>query len=135
MLQDLRFALRAWRRSPGFAAVVATVLALGIGANTAMFTLVNSLLFNPLPGRGAELIGIYSHDRTTPDSYRRFSYPNYVDLRDDGSVFDGLLAHTVTMVGIPSGETMRRAFADVVSSNFFAVAGVPLAAGRTFTAA
>ena len=135
MLQDLRFALRAWRRSPGFAAVVATVLALGIGANTAMFTLVNSLLFNPLPGRGAELIGIYSHDRTTPDSYRRFSYPNYVDLRDDGSVFDGLLAHTVTMVGIPSGETTRRAFADVVSSNFFAVAGVPLAAGRTFTAA
>jgi predicted permease len=133
LAQDVRYALRMWRRAPGFSAVVIAVLALGIGANTAMFTIVNALLFRPLSGRAAELLGVYSHERTKPDSYRGFSYPNYVDLRDRGDVFDGLMAHAFTLVGLPAGDTTRRAFVEVVSSNFFSTLGVSPAAGRTFT--
>jgi hypothetical protein len=75
--QDLAYALRTFTKAPGFSAVAILVLALAIGANTAIFTIVNELLFRPLSGRAGELVGLYSHDRTKPDSYRGFSYPNY----------------------------------------------------------
>ena len=132
--QDVRYALRMWRRAPGFNLVVILVLALGIGANSAMFTLVNALLFRPLPGHASELVGLYSHDPAKPDSYRAFSFPNYADVRDRADVFDGLLAHTFTLVGVKQGDVARRTFVEVVSSNFFSTIGVSLAAGRPFTA-
>jgi len=134
LAQDLRYALRMWGRAPAFSVVVMAVLALGIGANTAMFTLVDALLFRPLPGHTAALQGVYSRDRTRPDTYRGFSYPNYTDLRDRSDIFDGLIAHAAALVGMPAGDTIRRAFVELVSSNFFSTLGVPLAAGRTFTA-
>jgi predicted permease len=133
LAQDVRYALRTWRRAPGFAAVVVVVLALGIGVNSAMFTVVNALLFRPLPGRAAQLVGLYSHDPTQPNSYRTFSYPNYADIRDHNDVFDGLIAYTFAIAGRPAGDVMRRTFVEVVSANFFGTIGVRLAAGRTFT--
>ncbi|HZM71556.1 MAG TPA: ABC transporter permease, partial [Candidatus Cryosericum sp.] len=132
--RDLRFALRMMRRAPGFSAVVVAVLAIGIGANSAMFTLIDALLFRPLQGRADDLVGLYSHDRTRPDSYRAFSYQDFVDLRDRRDLFDGVMAHFPTVVGMPAGDVTRRAFVEVVSSNFFSTIGVPLAAGRTFSA-
>ena len=135
LLQDLRFGARTLRRTPGFTLVAVLVLALGIGANSAMFTLVNALLLRPLAGRTDEMVGLYSHDRTKPDSYRGFSYPNYVDIRDRNDVFDGLMAHTFAMVGLPEGDATRRAFVELISSNYFDTLGVPLSAGRSFTAA
>ena len=134
LLQDLRFGARTLRRAPGFTLVAVLVLALGIGANSAMFTLVNALLLRPLAGRTDEMVGLYSHDRTKPDSYRGFSYPNYVDIREPNDVFEGLMAHTFAMVGLPDGDTTRRAFVEVVSSNYFDTLGVPLAGGRAFSA-
>ena len=110
------------------------VLAIGIGANTAIFTVVNELLLRPLSGRASELVGVYCRDRVVPDSYRAFSYPNYVDVRDRGDVFDALMAHTFTMVGTPAGDGMKRTLASVVSSNYFDTLGVRLAAGRPFSA-
>jgi predicted permease len=107
---------------------------MGIGANSAMFTLVNTLLLRPLSGRVDEMVGLFSHDRTKPDSYRGFSYPNYVDVRDHNDVFDGLMAHTFAMVGLPAGDTTRRTFVEVVSSNYFDTLGAPLSAGRSFSA-
>jgi len=134
LLQDLRYALRMTRRAPGFSVVVILVLALGIGANSAMFTFVNALLFHPLPGRGGEVLGLYSHDPAQPNSYRRFSYPNFADIRDHNDVFDQVIAYTPTMIGRPAGDVMQRMFAEVVSANYFGAMHVPLAVGRAFTA-
>jgi len=134
LMQDVRYAIRVLRRAPGFTAIVVVVLALGIGANSAMFTLVNALLFRPLSGRAAELVGVYSHDPNEPNSFRIFSYPNYADVRDRSDVFESLIAYTFAMAGRPAGDVMRRTFVEVVSGNFFSAIGVTLAAGRTFTA-
>lgn len=134
-LSDLRFGFRVLRKTPGFSLVAVAVLALGIGANSAMFTIVDALLFRPLAGRADELVGLYSHDSTKPDSYRAFSYPTYVDVRDRSDVFESLMAHNFALAGIGSGDTMRQAFVDLVTSNYFQTLGVTLAEGRTFTTA
>jgi predicted permease len=134
LTQDVRYALRAYLKAPGFTAIAVLVLAIGIGANSAMFTIVNALLFKPLSGQAGELFGVFSRDRTRPDSYRAFSYPNYADIRENThDVFDGVTAHTFAMVGVSSGDTMRRSFVSVVSSNYFDTLDVRLAAGRTFS--
>jgi predicted permease len=135
LLQDLRFGLRTFVKAPGFTLVAIAVLALGIGANTAIFTIVNQLLFAPLSPSEREWVGVYSHDRTRPDTYRGFSYPNYVDIRDRSGVFERVMAHDLAMVGVPAGDTTRRTFVSLVSSNYFETLGVSLAAGRPFTAA
>ena len=134
LIQDLRFGLRMLGKAPGFTSVAVLVLALGIGANSAMFTLVDALLVRPLVGQAGELVGLYSHDRTKPDSYRDFSYPNFADIRTAADVFDGLMAHTFAMVGVQKGDTTRQSFAEVVSSNYFNTLGVSLVAGRPFSA-
>ena len=135
LLQDLRFGGRTLAKTPGFTVVAILVLALGIGANSAMFTLVNAMLLRPLAGKADQLVGLYSHDRTKPESsYRGFVYANYVDIRDGNDVFESLMAHTFAMVGVRNGDATRQSFVEVVSSNFFDALGVPLAAGRAFTA-
>jgi predicted permease len=135
LFQDVRHSLRFLAKSPGFTAVAVLVLALGIGANSAIFSLANTLLLKPqpqdrLPGT---LVGVFSQDRTRPDSYRAFSYPNYADIRDTNQVFSDLMAHSLSMVGITEGDTTRRTFASIVSSNYFRVMNGHLAAGRGFT--
>jgi predicted permease len=134
LVQDVRYAMRMWRRAPAFSGVVVAVLALGIGANSAMFTFVNALLFRSLSGRAAELVGLYSHDPTQSNSYRIFSYPNYADIRDRNDVFEQLIAYTFTLAGRPAGDVMQRTFVEVVSANFFSAIDVRLAAGRAFNA-
>ncbi|OLC47630.1 MAG: hypothetical protein AUH43_11260 [Acidobacteria bacterium 13_1_40CM_65_14] len=133
LLQDFRHSVRLLRRAPGFTAVAVFVLALGIGANTAIFSVVNALVFHPRPGRIDALVGVFSRDRVKVDDYRNVSYPAYVDLRGRRDVFDSLMAHTFAIVGIREGDTTRRSFASLVSSNYFETLGVPLAAGRPFT--
>ncbi len=130
--QDVRYALRTFGKAPAFTAIAVFVLAVGIGANTAMFSIVNELLLRPLSGRAGELVGLYSRDRTRPDSYRLFSYPNYAEIRDSG-LFEALLAQTFTRVGTQDAQGDRQLMAAVVSSNYFDALGVRLAAGRPFT--
>jgi predicted permease len=134
MLRDLRHSLRLLRRAPGFTTVAVFVLALGIGANTAVFSVVNALVLQPRPGRIDTLYGVFSRDRVKVDDFRDLSYPAYVDLRGRRDVFESLMAHTFTTVGIRDGDVTRRSFASLVSSNYFETLGVRLAAGRPFTA-
>ncbi len=136
ILRDIRYAARVLRNAPGFTAAAVLTLALGIGANTAIFGLVNALLLKPLNIQSPkEIVGCYSVDIHKPGVSRAFSYPNYADLREQNSVFSNLAAHNIAQVGLTEGETTRHVFADTVSSNYFATLGVPLFRGRTFTAA
>ena len=131
--QDLVYAFRTFGKVPGFTAIAVLVLACGIGANAAIFTVVNELLFRAKSGRAGELVAVHSHARSNADAYRGFSYPNYADVRDRSGVFEALTAHTFCMVGTPAGDETRRTFASVVAANYFDTLGVRLAAGRTFT--
>ena len=118
MLQDLVYALRQLRKSPGFTTVAIVVLALAIGGNTAIFTVVRELVFSPRPyADEAQVVQLYTQDRKNPNSFRTFSYPTYRDIREQNTVFSGVLAHNLTMVGVGEGEGSRRAFAAIVSSN------------------
>ena len=133
LLRDLRFGARMLHKNFGFTCAAVTVLALGIGANSAIFSLVNAFLLKPLVMQNAAaIVGCYSRDAHKPD-YRGFSYPDYADLREDGSVFSSLTAHNLAMVGLSAGDSTRRVFADIVSANYFATFGVPLSQGRAFT--
>ena len=134
LLRQIRHAIRLLRKNPGFTALAVLVLGLGIGANTAMFTLTNNFLFRPLAAANPEeLVGCFSKDTRNPNSYRTFSYPDYVDIRERNSAFTSLLAHNPALVGLTEGDSTRRAFADVVSSNYFSTLGVQLYRGRAFT--
>ncbi len=135
LLQDVRYSVRLLLKNPGFSLTAILVLALGIGANAAVFTLVNTLMFRPLTGseRPGEVVGIYSHDRTRPDSYRAFSYPSYADIRDRDRSFSEVMAFTLSFVGLGEGDATRRSFASTITRNYFATLGVDLMAGRTFT--
>ena len=134
LVSDLRYAIRTLARSPGFTAVAVLVLALGIGLNTAVFSLVNMVLLRPLPGdsQPGQVVGLFSFDRTKPGTYREFSYPNYVDIRDRNEVFSQTAAFTAALVGIGEGEMTRRVFAFLVTANCFSTFGVRPAVGRTF---
>jgi predicted permease len=134
MLHEFRFAFRQLFKAPAFTAAAVLVLALGIGANTAIFSLVNAMLFQaPHYAKPQEVVQLFSQDKTDPKKFRGFSYPTYLDIRDQNTVFSGLMAHNLAMVGLGEKGSTRRAFTDVVSSNFFSVMGVMPAQGRAFT--
>ena len=133
MIQDLKFAVRQLWKAPGFTIAAVIVLALGIGANTAVFSLVHTMFFAP-PGyaRPHEVVQVFSQDKKNPKTYRGFSYPTYRDIREQNSVFTEVMAYNLAMVGLGQKGDTRRAFAATVTANYFSVLGVPLAQGRAF---
>jgi predicted permease len=132
-VNDFRFALRQLRKSPGFTIAAAFVLAFGIGANTAIFSLLDTLLFQPATfPRPREIVQLFSQDKKEPTSFHSFSYPTYIDIRDRNTVFSGVMAHNLAMVGIGEEGNTRRAFADIVSATYFSVLGVKPLQGRGF---
>src|ERR1019366_1130856 len=133
MLSDFKFAFRTLAKTPGFTAAAVTVLALGIGANTAVFSLVTALLFAPPSySRPAEMVQVFSQDKKNPKSFRGFSYPTYRDIQEKNAVFTGTAAYNLAMVGLGEKDNTRRAFATLVSSNFMPVLGVAPVQGRGF---
>ena len=133
MIHDLRFAFRQLWKSPSFTIAAAAVLALGIGVNTAIFSLVNVMVFQPPAYKQpAEIVQLFSQDKKDPKNFRAFSYPTYRDIRDQNTVFSGLFAHDDTLVGLGEKGNIRRAKATIASSNYFSVLGVSPAMGRTF---
>ena len=108
-MNDLRFACRQLLKNPGFTAVAVLTLALGIGANTTIFTLINAFVLKPLGGREPErLVGVYSQDTTRSGEYRNFSYPNFTDLRAVKEVFEDIYAFSPSHVRVTEGDTTRK---------------------------
>ena len=135
MIQDLRFAFRQLYKAPGFTLAAMLVLTLGIGANTAVFSLIYTMLFAP-PGyaRPNELVQIFSQDTKNPRAFRAFSYPTLNDIREQNSVFSDVAGYNVTEVGMGEKKNTRRTFASIVTANYFKVLGVAPVLGRAFTA-
>ena len=133
MIQDLKFALRQLSKSPGYTIAAVVVLALGIGANTAIFSLVDTMLFQP-PGysKPSEIVQLFSQDKKNPKTFRGFSYPTFLNIREQKSVFADVMAYNLALVGLGKKGETRRAFAATVSSNYFLVLGVAPAEGRIF---
>jgi predicted permease len=133
--QDVRFAMRTLRRTPGFTLTAIVTLALGIGVNSGMFSLVNGLLLRPLYEQSDEVVSVYRRDTSAEGGSREISYPNYLDLRDGTTaVFADLAALSATFVGVDAGEGTRRSMAFAVTPEYLRLFGQPLALGRAFTA-
>ena len=139
--QDLRYALRQLAKSPGFAAVAIVTLALGIGANTAIFSLLDQALLRSLPVKEADRLVILQslgsfkgHTSSRTDENFSFSYPMYCNLRDHNSVFSGLIATTWAEVGVQWHNQPELVSAELVSGNYFDALGVKPALGRVLVA-
>ena len=137
ILQDLQYSLRTLRKSPVFLAVALLSLALGIGANTAIFTLINQLILQPLPVKHPEQLvmlagrGKHYGGNNGPD---RISYPMYREIRDKNQVFSGMFCTYPGTVSASFQGGNELIGADFVSGNFFPVLGIGAAVGRVFTA-
>jgi predicted permease len=141
LLHDIRYALRQLRKSPAFTLTVIVTLALGIGANAAVFTLFDQVLLRMLPvERPRELVrfewsGAFSGSMSSfgGDTTNYFSYPMYKDLRDQNQVFTGMLAADRTDVGVSWRNQAEDKGAEVVTGNYFQLLGLKPAVGRLFT--
>jgi len=140
LFQDFRFAFRMLAKSPGFTFVAVLTLALGIGANTAIFSLTDQILLRTLPiAHPEELVLLRSpgrgpgHVSTDGDEAASFSYPTYKDLREQSSAFSGLLARYAISLNVAGRGQSATAEGELVSGNYFQVLGVTPALGRIFS--
>ncbi len=132
MLQDLRYGFRTLVNSPAFTAVAALSLGLGIGANTAIFSLVNAALLKPLPVREPDrLAAVFLTDQRNPGNLP-LSDLNYQDLRDQNQVFTEMAAFTFAQLNYSTGSESEQIPAQVVSGNYFSLLGAEPALGRGF---
>ncbi|HUJ21651.1 MAG TPA: ABC transporter permease, partial [Bryobacteraceae bacterium] len=141
LLTDFRYALRNLRRSPAFTAVALASLALGIGANSAIFTLLDQALLRRLPVQHPEQLVLLKFNNVDRGSINNrddgglyFSYPMYRDLRDKNAVFSGMAATKPFEIAMSWRAASERATGELVSGNYFDVLGVRPAMGRLFTA-
>ncbi|MEO6871320.1 MAG: ABC transporter permease, partial [Chthoniobacterales bacterium] len=136
MLSDLRFALRQLRKSPGFTFVAILTLSLGIGANIAIFSVINAVLLRPLPYPDSERI-MTLHERDSKRNDFAISLPDYLDWKRDNTVFENLAlyrTYSLNLSGI-KGRPAEPISSALVTANFFKVAGLAPELGRTFTEA
>jgi predicted permease len=139
-LEDLRYSLRGLRKSPMFTIVALLSLALGIGANTAVFSLMDQALLRSLPVKHPEQLVLFSAPGprrgridTSYDDKLTFSYPMYRDFRDRNPVFSGVLARFPISFSMSWHDQTERIHGDLVSGNYFEVLGLNPAIGRTLT--
>ena len=141
LLRDLRYGVRVLAKQPGFTLVAVLALALGIGVNTAILSIVNGFVLRPLPVENPEeLVAPYWGRKTDAHVWGEFSYPNYLDLRDQNKSFSELCAWRETSAGISSGEgrdaddggRAEIVWGELVSGNYFDVMGVRPVLGRVF---
>src|ERR671910_878887 len=130
LLKDIRYALRWMARSPGFSAVAILSLGLGVGVNTAMFSLVDSLLFRPLPVSAPDrLVDVFTSGGDG-DEYATSSYQDYLDLKKQNTVFSDMIGYSPMMAPLSLGDRSRIALGQVVTSNHFSILGIQPLLGR-----
>ncbi|HJR61939.1 MAG TPA: ABC transporter permease, partial [Vicinamibacterales bacterium] len=134
MIKDLTYGLRMLVRSPAFTIVAALSLALGIGANTAIFSLVNAVLLRPIPvDEPTRLVSVFTTDQRNPGNLP-LSHLNYKDLRDQNQVFTEMAAFTFAQLNWTTGSESEQIPAQVVSGNYFSLLGAQPTIGRGFLA-
>jgi len=126
--QDLRYALRRLRKSPGFTAVAVLTLAVGICANAVVFSVLNDLVLRPLNVPGGKDV----YQVQWPEGFPSESYPDYLDLRDRNRSFDGLIAYEISTAGLDSDGRAAPVWIYTASGNYFDVLGVQPYLGRFF---
>jgi len=130
--QDLRYAFRALRKTPGFAVAAVLSLVLGIGVNTAIFSVINAALIRPLPyAEAGRLAAIYENRTTRGAAFGAFANANFVDLRANAPSFEDIAAHTSTGLSLTGAGKAEQLLGRLVTGNMFAVLGVPAHLGRT----
>jgi len=133
--QDIRYGFRLLRKNPGFSAVVILALALGLGANTALFSLFNTVLLGALPVQHPEQLVVLSTVNENSDSITSFSYPMYRELRDKNAVFSGMIAQAGVEMNASYAGQSEKARGEVVTGNYFETLGVRPWRGRLFSQA
>ena len=137
--QDLAYALRSLRKQPGFAAMAVLMLAVGIGANVAIFALVNAVLLKPMPFPDPTrlmIVHMLAPDRQTPgvSSQVVWSYPKYRAFRENQKVFESTALFSSWSWNLTGSESPERVVGELIESSYFQVLGVEAQAGRTFSA-
>jgi putative ABC transport system permease protein len=130
-IQDLRYAIRTMAKRPGFTIVAALTLALGIGANTAIFSAVNAVLLKPLPFPESQQLVDLS-ETFKPNGWGSVSVPTFEDWRNQNTVFTGISAYLFAGFNLEGGDTPQRIQGMNVSANYFDVLGVKPTLGRGF---
>jgi hypothetical protein len=135
VLQDLRYGVRMMRKNPGFTCIAVLTLALGIGANTAIFSVINAVLFRPLPVTAPqELVDLYNASAGEMFNYLPLAYPDYIDFRDNNKTLTGLLGFAPNFVALEQNGESEMITVEAVTGNYFDVLGVKPLLGRTFDA-
>jgi predicted permease len=129
LMQDLRFGLRILRKSPGYTAVAVVTLALGIGANAVVFSVLNALILRPINVPQAQSLYTFEHGE---DLSAQHSYPDYLDLRDRNHSFDSVVAYTMTRAGLDTGGKASGTWLYETSGNYFDALGIEPYLGRFF---
>jgi predicted permease len=132
LVQDIRYALRGLRRSPAFTFVALLTLALGIGVNASIFSVVNAILFRPLPvERPSELVDIYGRAATS-STHDTHSYPNYLDYRANTKTLSELIAYSNFFANLSIQGSSEIVIGELVTDNYFKTLGVRPVIGRAF---
>src|ERR1051325_587483 len=132
--QDVRYGLQTLVKNPGFTIIAVISLALGIGVNTTMFSLLDAVMLRSLPVQHPEQIVDIATRESGGDPHRDFSYPLYAGLRDHNDVLSGMIAYVDVSVGLTAGDQTERINAEFVSANYFSVLGIQPAFGSAFAA-
>lgn len=133
LINDLRFGAKMLWKSKGVTIVAVISLAIGIGANSAIFSLVNSILLRPRPVSDPETLVLLYVSEGAEHPYQSTSYPSYLELRDRSDVFTGLAAYGIFQLKLASDNEVQEIWGEVVSGNYFDVLGVAAFKGRTFS--
>jgi predicted permease len=132
LTQDIRYGLRMLRKNAGMTLIAILTLALGIGANTTIFSAVNGILLRPLPVAHADQLVVIGGQQQGGDTFSRFSYADFADIRSQSGAFSDVMAYNLSLAGMESEGRTEPVVFSYVSGNFFSGLGLQAAAGRLF---